>query len=309
MKTGFKPLKNIITGSVILLILLFTTHAQAQLTPLEDMYFANQYLGNPAMAGFEQGLNLNMGYRKQWSSIPGAPKTQSITADYGTGKKVGLGLNINTDEAGLIRRTRVMGTYSYQLPLSGDNQKLRFGISFGFMDAKVLNETITGDQNDGSVSKFNARETYLDGDFGVAYTSNHLTIQGAIPNMKGFVKKDNVNDGADRSTFFSAISYTFYLPKILDGIGVEPKLVYRGVNGFSNILDVGANFTIVNGKVSLMSMYHSSQSATFGMGVIIKDFGSITSNYTTPTSALSPYTNGIFQIGLKLNLFQKKIDQ
>ena len=294
-------------GILPLLVIAFTTTGvKAQLNPLAGIYFSNEYLGNPAMAGREQGLILNMGYRQQWSTIPGAPKTQSFTADYGTGKKVGLGLNVNNDEAGLIKRTRVMGTYSYHLPLDEDSRKLRFGVSLGFMDDRVMNENINGDPNDPSVGKFNDRETYIDGDFGVAYTSTRLTIQAAAPNLKNIFKKDNVTGAADRSTFFTAVSYAFYFPKALDGLGVEPKLAFRGVEGFDNILDAGANFSVANGAASVMAVYHSTESATIGMGARIKSLGEINANYTTATAALSQYTSGNFQIGLKVLLLQNK---
>ena len=303
--------KTLAAGILLAAITGITQTATAQLNPLAGIYFQNEYLGNPAMAGVEQGLNLNMGYRRQWSAMPGAPKTQSLTADFGTGKKVGLGLNIHNEEAGLIKQTRVMGTYSYHLPLNDESQKLRFGISLGFMDERVMNEQINGDQNDISVSKFNTRETYIDGDFGVAYTSSRLILQAAIPNLKGFFQMDEVSGAgsADRSIFFSAASYKFYFPAALDGFGVEPKVAFRGVHGFDNILDLGANFTVANRAASVMMVYHSSQSATIGMGAVINNFGAITANYTTATSALSQYTSGNFQIGVKLGLLKPKPEE
>jgi type IX secretion system PorP/SprF family membrane protein len=280
--------------------------ANAQLNPLAGFYYQNQYLGNPAMAGLEKGLNLNLGVRQQWSAMPGSPKTQSVTAEYGTDKKVGLGLNIHNDEAGLIKRTRVLATYAYHLPLNDENQKLRLGISFGFMDDRVMNEQIDGDQGDISVSRFNQRETYIDGDFGVAYTSERLTVQASVPNMKSFFQKDELNAVADRSTFFSAVSYSFFFPNAVDGLGVVPKIGFRGVEGFSNIVDIGANFTVANKSASVMAVYHSSQSATFGLGATLKSIGSINANYTTSTSALRGYTSGNFQIGLQLHLEKKE---
>ena len=278
--------------------------ARAQLNPLAGIYFSNQYLANPAIAGIKQGLNLNLGYRQQWSAFSGSPKTQAFTADYGTGKKVGLGLSIYNDEAGLIKRTRMMGTYAYHLALN-KNQSLNFGISFGFMDQRISNETVKGDLNDNSISTFNDTETYMDGDFGVAYTNSQLTIQATIPNLKGFLKKDDLNRVGDRSSFFSAISYKFYFPEAVNGFGIEPKLVYRAVKGYDYIADLGANFTIANGNVSMMTIYHTTQNATFGLGAGIKTLGSVNANYTTSTSAVSQYSNGNFQIALKLNLMQK----
>jgi type IX secretion system PorP/SprF family membrane protein len=280
--------------------------AKAQLNPLSGIYFQNQYLANPAMAGKEKGLILNMGFKKQWSSMPGTPQTQAFTAEYGSDKKIALGLNIQTEEAGLIKRSRVMGTYSYVLPLDDDNRKLRLGLSMGLMHDRLMTENIDGETNDVTVSRFNDRGAYLDGDFGVAYTSDKLTIQGAIPNLKGFLGRDDVNGAADRSLFFTAVSYMFYFPETVDGLWVEPRLGYRSVQGFNNVIDAGADFTVSNGAAHVMVIYHSSQSATFGLGAFVKSFGVITGNYTTSTAAIGGYTSGNFELSLKLNLAKKK---
>lgn len=278
--------------------------SRAQLHPLSGIYYQNQYLANPAMAGLEEGvLRLNLGYRQQWSSMPGAPTTQALTGDYGFGNKVGLGLNLYNDKAGLLTRTRVMGTYAYHLPLNGENEKLNFGISLGFMTERLADEDVNGNPGDISIGRVNERETFVDGDFGAAYTSNKLTIQGAIPNMKNFFKKDDNDNVVDQSTFFTAVSYKFYFPQSLNGMGVEPKAAFRGVKGYDDILDIGANLTFANEALSLMGVYHSSQSATFGAGVNYKKTLSIMGMYTTETAALSGYTSGNFELALRVNLF------
>ena len=38
--------------------------ANAQLTGFHSAYFTNEYLNNPAMAGMEKGLDLNLGYQQ-----------------------------------------------------------------------------------------------------------------------------------------------------------------------------------------------------------------------------------------------------
>ena len=300
MKTAYIKKAGI---ALSLLLLSVLQESKAQLNPLGGVYFQNQYLANPAMAGLDTGLTLNLGYRQQWSSIQGAPKEQSLTGTYGLSQKVGLGLNVYNDEAGLLRRTKVMGTYAYHLPINGEDQKLSFGISLGFMNERVGYEDIKGNPNDPNVSRFNERETFIDGDFGVAYTSVRLTVQGAIPNMKTFFKKDDNSNTVDRSLFFTAVSYKLYFPNALDGLGVEPKIAFRGVKGYDHMGDIGANFTFAKNAVSLMGMYHTSQSATFGMGVNFRKSISILGIYTTETSALSGYTNGNFEVALKANLF------
>lgn len=290
------------TVILFLTMLNIRQETHAQLNPMGALYFQNQYLGNPAMAGLESGLNINLGYNKQWYNIPGSPVVQTMTADYALNNKVGLGLNIYNDKAGLFKRTRTVASYAYHLPLNKEDQKLSFGLSLGFMNERVSNENIIGDMDDINIFDYNRRNTYLDGDFGIAYTGTRLTFQAALPNMKSYFKRDILNNPVDRSTFFSAISYKALLSDGPEAFGLEPKISYRGVKNFDNILDIGANLTYANNRVNLFGMYHSSESATFGLGLNYQSIGFV-GMYSTATSALSGYTNGNFEISLKVNLF------
>jgi type IX secretion system PorP/SprF family membrane protein len=273
---------------------------KAQLNPLSAQYYTNQYLINPAFAGAGQGLKLNGAYRKLWSNVEGSPLTQSLTADYGF-NKLGIGLTINNESEGLQRQTRVVGSYAYHLKLSEGNQQLLFGVSLGFFSQRLENEDAYGDPNDPLMGQYNDRRTYLDGDFGIAYTSNKLNIQAAIPNLKSVLKKDIIKL-ADVATFYSALSYKIDISEGPDGMDIEPKIAYRGVKGFDNIWDAGAQLSIANKQVFLLGMYHSTESATFGLGMDYKKKYLISGTYTTQTSALSSYTNGSFELNLRVNL-------
>lgn len=293
-------MKKIYKTALLLAFGAMTTSVKAQLNPLSAQYFTNQYLINPAFAGAGQGLKLNGAYRKLWSNVPGSPLTQNLTADYGF-NKVGLGLTVNNESAGLQRQTRVVGSYAYHLPLNDNGQQLHFGVSLGFMSQRLENADIYGNPNDPTVGQYNDRKTYLDGDFGVAYTSDKLNVQAAIPNLKSVLKKDVIKL-ADVATFYTAASYKIDISEGAEGIDLEPKVAYRGVKGFDNIWDAGAQLSIANQQVMLLGMYHSTKNATFGLGMDYKKKYLISGTYTTQTSALSSYTNGSFELNLRLNL-------
>jgi type IX secretion system PorP/SprF family membrane protein len=292
---------RVLAGGALITLIGFTG-LKAQLNPLAGQYYNNQYLGNPAMAGIEKGLELNAAYRKQWANMPGGPEVQNLTMAYGF-KKVGLGLNIVNDKAGLQRQTRVVGTYAYHVALNNAHE-LHFGVSLGFMNQRLENSDINGNPNDVVVGQYNDRKTYLDGDFGVAYTNGRLTLQGALPNLKTVFKKDQVKV-ADVATFYGAASYKIPLSKELQGMNLEPKVAYRGVQGFQNILDVGAMLSVANEQVSLTGLYHSTQSGTLGIGLNLQKKYLISGLYTTQTSALNGYSNGNFELNLRVRLGKK----
>jgi type IX secretion system PorP/SprF family membrane protein len=282
--------------ALCIILLSISEYAVAQLNPLGAQYYNNQYLANPAFAGQTQGLKLNGAYRKLWAGIPGAPTTQSITADYGF-TKVGVGINVNNETAGLLKYTRALASYAYHIPFNKEGTRLSFGLSLGLLSQRVDRDEINGNPDDITVGEYGDRN-YFDGDFGAAFTTGGLTLQAAVPNLKSFFKKDDIKT-ADVVTFFSAASYRIPLN---NGMELEPKIAYRGVKGFDNLFDVGTQFALADKKFMLMGFYHSNESATFGFGVDLKKRYLLSGMYTTQTAPLGGHTNGSFEINLRVAL-------
>lgn len=272
----------------------------AQLAPLASQYYQNQYQGNPALAGLSDKALVNLNYRNQWRVIPGSPVTQSVTGDCRLrDKRVGVGINLYNDKAGLIRHTRILGTYAYHLPLAAENQFVHFGISLGVLTEKLDNESIIADPNDVLADRFNQRRAYIDGDFGIAYNTKDFTIQGALPNLKKFLKKD-INNTNDEITYFVSCSYKIGLAPEL--VMIEPKFCVRGARGFNNLWDLGTDMRFANNVITLMGMYHSSKSSTFGFTLNYQDKAIFEGFYTSQLAALKEDSGGSFEIGLKIPL-------
>ncbi|RYZ95944.1 MAG: type IX secretion system membrane protein PorP/SprF [Sphingobacteriaceae bacterium] len=286
----------------LIILLLSALFGNAQLNPLGATFYQNQYLANPAMAGLTPGIHLNAGMNKQWSAVPGSPSTQFITLDRGS-DRVGLGVNMYADKAGLLKRTRITATYAYHLPLNVAGDKLRFGLSLGALSERLAIEDIDGTISDIAAQRFNERAPVMDGDFGMAYTSGKLSLQGALPNLKNFLKKERYNT-ANWNTFYTAVSYKFMTDSSSKAFIIEPKVAYRGVRGYDDVIDGGVNFSIPSNKLSGTILYHSTNSISFGMGLNYNSF-SILGMYTSGTSALKGYSSGNFEIGLGYN-FNKK---
>lgn len=274
-----------------LCLLVLGTGASAQNNPLLNQYFNNTYLANPAMAGEKIGAAVDLAFRSQWGSVPGGPVVQNLTATYGW-ERIGLGLNLSLDKAGLQRQTRVLATYAYHLPLT-DNTKLHFGLSAGFMNQRIETQDLVGNPNDNQVGMYNDRKTYFDGDFGLGLTSSGLSADVALVNLKNYFKRDDFKL-ANTPVLYASAGYAFNLN---DNI-LQPKVAYRSFTEIDDVVDMGAQFGIANQQVLFTAMYHTSRAASFGLGLHFRKKYSINTSYTTQTAALSSYTNGSFEVNL-----------
>jgi type IX secretion system PorP/SprF family membrane protein len=278
---------------IIALVFAMIEGVKAQSNPLLNQYFVNKYLSNPAMAGFEKGGNMDLSYRNQWNGIEGAPKIQNLSANYGW-EKVGVGLILNSDQSGLQRQTRVLATYAYHLPLNSDGMKLHFGLSAGFLNERIDMNDIVGNQNDQKIGEYNARNTYVDGDFGLGISDRNWTLDFALVNLKNYLKKDFVLMASTPTMYISG-GYDFELNP---AISFNPKIAYRDFKEMKGVVDVGANLAIANKQLLIMGMYHTNKSASYGIGLNFKNKYKINSYYTTQTGELSRFTNGGFEIGV-----------
>lgn len=271
--------------------------------PFGSQFFYNRYLGNPAMAGLDSTLKLNIAYRKQLTDMPGAPVTQAFSADDYVDKRVGLGLIAYKDKAGLINRTRVALTVAYHVPLGLNNQQLHFGISPVFSQAKLDPNGIIGDQDDPAINEFNANKSAFEVDYGMAYTDEHITLQAALSNMISFMQKYS-NTTAEAPTIYVSAAYKFSFDGVVNSI--EPQLSILGIRNYKSIVYGGANLIFYNHLLNFFGMVHSTGNFSVGAGLNYKDIVHIQGVYLTQTSGLRNYSDGNYEIDLGISLFRNR---
>jgi type IX secretion system PorP/SprF family membrane protein len=290
-------LKNMFRGLFLSIstLLLLSGSLRAQINPMAAQYFQNAYMANPAMAGINQGIRLNLGYRNQWSNIQGSPKNLSVSGEYGS-EKVGLGVNFYKDEAGLLSRSKLQATYAYHLQVNNES-KLHFGISLGLQINNLNLQNVVGSQNDQTAMRYNDQENIIDGDFGIAYTNQRFRIEGAFSNLKNQLNIED-NQISDYATFLTAITYN---AKVSDW-NLSPKVVYRGVKNFDDMIDMGLELRTPDDQLGFMSMYHTNKSMSFGLTYQKLKQWQLLLVYNTPVQALRSYATGTFEAGLQLNV-------
>jgi len=105
---------------------------KAQQEPIFTHYLHNPVSINPAIAGTVRNLNMSLLSRLQWVGLEGAPTTFSYSAHMPwPDKKIGVGLNLMSDNTWPLSNTHFSGSYAYRLRIT-DDITLSLGIKGGF---------------------------------------------------------------------------------------------------------------------------------------------------------------------------------
>ncbi len=100
-----------------------------------SMYWATPTLYNPATAGSDSALHVTAFDRMQWVGVEGAPQTFFVSVDAPFRlfrKRLGAGISVLNDQAGLFKTTYVNVQFDYSMHLLGG--RLALGLQPGFVN-------------------------------------------------------------------------------------------------------------------------------------------------------------------------------
>lgn len=158
---------------------------KAQQDPQYSLYQFNQMAINPAYAGAREAIAVVIDARKQWVSFPGAPTTLGFTIhSLVLNNKVGLGLNIVSDQIGAKSTTGAYGNFAYILKLS-NKFKLSFGVRAGYLNYKFnFSKVNYKDANETTITDLsNTNKGTFDCDAGLFLKSNSFFMGVSITHL------------------------------------------------------------------------------------------------------------------------------
>jgi len=121
---------------LVLLGILGSAFAFAQQSPIFTNYYFNALVFNPAYAGSNEHLALNLSHRQQWLGFDGAPVTQTLTAHTPLrNERVGVGFSLSNDKIGPGGSTNLAAAYAYRMQVGASK---KFKLSIG-LQASVAN--------------------------------------------------------------------------------------------------------------------------------------------------------------------------
>lgn len=223
-----------------LLLTFYSLLTSAQQMPRFSQYYFNEFLINPAVAGYDGRSIINLTARKQWVGFSeNTPQTALFSAQtrllkktYSirnkkngnsvfrsrTRGKVGLGAIVYCDQNGAVHRTGIQATYAYHIFVQ--NTQLSFGLTGNMFQYRISKEDAR--LKDPDIDPLNGvigKSTLVpDASFGVNYVTPKWHVGLSIAqlfqsNLKigNYAEFQTTNDLRLRRHYFVLADYRFKL--------------------------------------------------------------------------------------------------
>lgn len=169
----------------------FCTQVEAQQLPLWSEYLHNSFTINPAMMGWENITAFSVGYRHQWTDMPGAPRSASLSFQQHNEKQnMAYGGYFMHDQAGPVSFTGFNGVYAYQIPLAREKgkrslrQRLSVGMSLSAIQYRLrANDLVYNDIDDPLIINQTAQKILPDAGLGVFYYDDRYFVGFSVPQL------------------------------------------------------------------------------------------------------------------------------
>lgn len=252
---------------LILILTLMPAPIWGQLFPLSDFYVLNGLVINPAFAGSENALSINLQYRNQWAGFKEAPRSGFITAhtpfNY---DRMGLGIMVNRNSFGIYNETSVMGNYAFRFNLY--KGKMAFGLGFGIKSFHISwSDLNAADPDDFLLNNSSSGGISPDFSLGAFYETGKYFLGVSLPGFlnhqydetSGKIKAKNQPD------FYNYLLTGGYSFRISENLNFSPSLLlgynsYTKMQGdfllkadISNMITAGAGFRTSGMILGLLS--------------------------------------------------------
>ncbi|MBL7872739.1 MAG: PorP/SprF family type IX secretion system membrane protein [Cyclobacteriaceae bacterium] len=290
-----------------LIVFLFAGNVSlAQQNLVYNLYSMNPYLYNPSYIAPRGHTELFMNYRKQWAQFSGAPTTTTLNLQVPINYRMGFGVNLYNDQAGILQTNTGVISFAYQIYLgksTKDLHRLGFGLAAG-VTMNRINLNKVDDPNDPSI--VNNNSSNMDGQFGINYQFNNLKIGFSLPRL--FLSR-LISEGGfstpklDQLNYtITTVSYNFVLGPRL---ALEPYFLYRT----SEIVDPQFEIMGVLKMDDLLwggASYRQNYGAIAFLGFNLKEKFRVGYAYEFAPSQVTGFGNGTHEVQVSVRLGKKK---
>jgi type IX secretion system PorP/SprF family membrane protein len=293
---------------ITIFALSFAGYAPAQQIALNTQYLFNEMVINPAATGTKDYIPVQLNFRKQWTSFPGAPTTQIVSAQSAVFKTMGFGGMLFNDASGPSRRTGININTAYHLQLDKKNEHhLGFGLSLSLtqhlIDVTKLNTYLPEDP---AVIRGYNNQMVPDANFGMFYRYKDKAFAGISVFNLIQLRKDLYNFSIP---LYNPLVRTYYLIggyhfAINENFGIKTTTLVQAIETGTWQVDATALGTYKN-LLWLGASYRHKDAVAILVGGNIGAF-KIGYSYDYTLSAIGHYANGSHEVFVELKLNRPK---
>ncbi|MFD0835456.1 type IX secretion system membrane protein PorP/SprF [Mariniflexile aquimaris] len=292
---------SFIKSLILVFITLVSINVCAQQDPQYTQYMYNTMSVNPGYAGQREVLSATALYRTQWVGIDGAPKTVTFGIHSPLeNNRLGLGLNIVSDQIGPAVETTMDANFSYTIPVDPFGEtELSFGIKGGL---HVLDTDWSKGIYRNPDAAFNENVNLISPTLGAGLYlhSNSWYVGLAIPNFLNTNHYDDFQESlaTERMHYFLIGGYVF---DVSNDLKLKPAFLAKAVKGAPMIADLSIN-ALIKESLTLGMAYRWDDSVSGLLGFQINDGLYIGYAYDVTTTNLNNYNSGSHEIMLRFEL-------
>ncbi len=283
-----------------------STSLFSQQDPQFTQFYFNKAFINPAAAGVNGDICVNLMNRYQWAGFEGAPLTNQLTVDaslksFANNHDIGVALSVFNDRLGFFNNTglRAAGAYRFNV----GKGRLGIGIDVGFYNTIVRNvnwQSPSGIvQGDPLIPQSGSSGMVFSAGAGVYYQADNWYVGASASNLPGMRAK-NANITQARHMYVMG-GYTFR------GVGnpkldINPNAIIK--TDFKYVPSFDVNLNIIWDKRYWGGVtYRFQDMISIGGGAVIwqTDKHALTASYTydLTTSRILRFSSGSHELLLK----------
>jgi type IX secretion system PorP/SprF family membrane protein len=280
-----------------ILLIAMPLNLSAQMFPLSDHYIYNTLDINPAFAGCHDALSATVQYRDQWVGFQDAPKKQvfSVHAPLNN-DRIGLGLLVDRNTAGIYKETSFIGNYAFRRELY--NGKLALGLGFGVTAYNIAwDKLLATDADDASLLNNPTSAVLPDFSLGAYYYTQRYFIGFSLPMFLSHVQDENTGSFKIKNDFFN-YNYLFtggYEISISPMVKIFPSVLINYHPDYPIQIDCSAQL-IFKDRIWIGMAYRSSKMLVGLLQCQLNDQLRIAYSYDFDFGSMRGYTSGSHEI-------------
>nr|WP_294858618.1 type IX secretion system membrane protein PorP/SprF [uncultured Fluviicola sp.] len=284
--------KNFITS--LFVILFFVSYGQQQ--SLFTNVFANPLHYSPAYVGSTNYHEVSFFNRNQWVGFKDAPKNFYLNfhGSFKNKAKHGYGIQLLTEQTGLLGKTGVYLNYGYQIKMN-KKWKMGLGIRPGFVQYRVrLYDAVIADPGDPIFTGNSYSGNAFDVNTGFRLYSDKFEFSGTIDHLIG--KGLNFNSYNQNLQFHYTFmsSYKFVFKKNWE---LRPAILFRYTKPVPSQISILAQLTYKDKFFGGLNFRTKDAMGIF-LGIRLKSRLAITYGYDYSYTKLRKYSAGSHEIGI-----------